>query len=154
MTDYIKIWNYYEELASKSFSKEGIIIGIAAAIFILILLVLVTRMIPKNDVSGDFILVLTLLIISLPIFVFYSFATGIKSDKDLEKLECLIEVKKYNINSLKNLGANINFLKKELKFSTSNNDEEINKILNEFYNPENGKENKNRNEELIKKLKN
>ena len=111
-------------------------------------------MIPKNDVSGDFILVLTLLIISLPIFVFYSFATGIKSDKDLEKLEYLIEVKKYNINSLKNLGANINFLKKELKFSTSNNDEEINKILNEFYNPENGKENKNRNEELIKKLKN
>lgn len=59
MTDYIKIWNYYEGLASKSFSKEGIIIGIAAAIFILILLVLVTRMIPKNDVSGDFILVLT-----------------------------------------------------------------------------------------------
>lgn len=154
MTDYIKIWNYYEGLASKSFSKEGIIIGIAAAIFILILLVLVTRIIPKNDVSGDFILVLTLLIISLPIFVFYSFATGIKSDKDLEKLEYLIEVKKYNINSLKNLGANINFLKKELKFSTSNNDEEINKILNEFYNPENGKENKNRNEELIKKLKN
>ena len=110
-------------------------------------------MIPKNDVSGDFILVLTLLIISLPIFVFYSFATGIKSDKDLEKLEYLIEVKKYNINSLKNLGANINFLKKELKFSTSNNDEEINKILNEFYNPESGNKNKNNNE-LIKKLKN
>ena len=154
MTDYIKIWNYYERLASKSFSKEGVIIGIVAAIFILILLIMTTRIIPKDDVSGDFILVSTLLIISFPIFVFYSFATGIKSDKDLEKPEYLTEVKKYNINSLKNLGANINFLKKELKFSTSNNDEEINKILNEFYNPENGKENKNSNEELIKKLKN
>lgn len=154
MTDYIKIWNYYERLASKSFSKEGIIIGIIVAVFILFLLVMVTRLVPKDDVSDEFILVSTLLIISLPFFVFYSFATGIKSDKDLEKPEYLSEVKKYNINSLKNLEANINFLKKELKFNTSNNDEEINKILNEFYNPENGKENKNSNEELIKKLKN
>lgn len=154
MTDYIKIWNYYEGLASKSFSKEGIIIGIAAAIFMLILLVMVTKLIPKDDVSDEFILVSTLLIISFPFFVFYSFAKGIKSDKDLEKSEYLIEVKKYNINSLKNLGANINFLKEELKFSASNSDEEINKILNEFYNPENGNKNKNDNNELIKKLKN
>lgn len=154
MTDYIKIYNYYQRLASNSFSKESIIIGIAAAIFMLILLVIVTRLVPKDDVSDDFILVSTLLIISLAIFVFYSFATGIKSDKDLEKPEYLIEVKKYNINSLKNLEANINFLKEELKFSASNSDEEINKILNEFYNPENGNKNKNDNSELIKKLKN
>ena len=154
MTNYIKIWNYYEGLASKSFSKEGIIIGIAAAIFMLILLVMVTRLVPKDDVTDEFIFVSTLLIILFPIFVFYSFATGIKSDKDLEKPEYLSEVKKYNINSLKNLGTNINFLKKELKFSTSNNDEEINKILNEFYNPENENKNKNNNNELIKKLKN
>ena len=154
MTDYIKIWSYYEGLASKSFSKEGIIIGIVVAIFILILLVMVSRLVPKDDVSEEFILVSTLLMISFPIFTFFSFATGIKSDKDLEKPEYLIEVKKYNINSLKNLGANINFLKKELKFSMSNNDEEINKILNEFYNPENRNKNKNDNSELIKKLKN
>lgn len=154
MTDYIKIWNYYEGLASKSFSKEGIIIGIVVAIFILILLVMVSRLVPKDDVSEEFILVSILLMISFPIFTFFSFATGIKSDKDLEKPEYLIEVKKYNINSLKNLGANINFLKKELKFSTSNSDEEINKILNEFYNPENRNKNKNNNNELIKKLKN
>lgn len=154
MTDYIKIWNYYEGLASRTFSKEGVIIGIIVAIFILFLLVMVTRLVPKDDVSDEFILVSTLLIISFPFFVFYSFATGIKSDKDLEKPEYLFEVKKYNINSLKNLGANINFLKKELKFSTSNNDEEINKILNEFYNPESGSKNKNDNNELIKKLKN
>ena len=154
MVDYIKIWNYYEGLASRSFSKEGIIIGIIVAIFILFLLVMVTRLVPKDDVSDEFILVSTLLIISLPFFVFYSFATGIKSDKDLEKPEYLTEVKKYNINSLKNLGTNINFLKKELNFSTSNNDEEINKILNEFYNPKSRNKNKNDNNELIKKLKN
>lgn len=63
-------------------------------------------------------------------------------------------MKKYNINSLKNLEDNINFLKEELKFSASNSDEEINKILNKFYKPENKNENKNINEELIKKLKN
>ena len=40
-----------------------------------------------------------------------------------------------------------------MKFSTSNNNEEINKILNEFYNPESGNKNKNNNE-LTKKLKN
>lgn len=154
MTDYIKIWNYYEGLASRSFSKEGIIIGIIVAIFILFLSIMVTRLVPKDDVSDEFILVSTLLIISLPFFAFYSFATGIKSDKDLEKPEYLSEVKKYNINSLKNLGTNINFLKKELNFSTSNNDEEINKILNEFYNPESRNKNKNDNNELIKKLKN
>ena len=153
MTDYIKIWNYYEGLASKSFSKEGIIIGIAVAIFMLILLVMVTKLVPKDDVSDEFILISTLLIISFPFLVFYSFATGIKSDKDLEKPEYLTEVKKYNINSLKNLKNNIELLKEEMKFSTSNNNEEINKILNEFYNPESGNKNKNNNE-LIKKLKN
>ncbi len=153
MIDYIKIWNYYQGLASKSFSKEGIIIGIVASIFMLILLVMVTRLVPRDDVTDEFIFVSTLLIISLPIFVLYSFATGIKSDKDLEKPEYLTEVKKYNINSLKNLKNNIELLKEEMKFSTSNNNEEINKILNEFYNPESGNKNKNNNE-LIKKLKN
>lgn len=153
MIDYIKIWNYYQGLASKSFSKEGIMIGIVASIFTLILLVMVTRLVPRDDVTDEFIFVSTLLIISLPIFVLYSFATGIKSDKDLEKPEYLTEVKKYNINSLKNLKNNIELLKEEMKFSTSNNNEEINKILNEFYNPESGNKNKNNNE-LIKKLKN
>lgn len=153
MIDYIKIWNYYQGLASKSFSKEGIMIGIVASIFTLILLVMVTRLVPRDDVTDEFIFVSTLLIISLPIFVLYSFATGIKSDKDLEKPEYLTKVKKYNINSLKNLKNNIELLKEEMKFSTSNNNEEINKILNEFYNPESGNKNKNNNE-LIKKLKN
>ena len=87
---------------------------------------------------------------NIKIFVF----EDILKDKDLDKPEYLSEIKKYNINSLKNLKSNIELLKEEMKFSTSNSNEEINKILNEFYNPENRNKNKNNNNELIKKLKN
>ena len=70
----------------------------------------------------------------------------------MDKPEYLSEVKKYNINSLKNLKDNINLLREEMKFGTSNSDEEINKILNEFYKPEN--KNQNNDDKLMKKLKN
>ena len=150
MTDYIKILNYYENLASNTFSLAGIIFGIIAAMIILLILVSVI----KSEISTDFVIFLSVLAFFLPIYIFFSFATGIKSTKDLDKPEYLAEVKKYNINSLKNLKDNINLLRKEMKFGTSNSDEEINKILNEFYKPENKNENKNINEELIKKLKN
>ena len=72
----------------------------------------------------------------------------------MDKPEYLTEVKKYNVNSLENLKDNINLLKEELKFSTSNTYDEISKILNEFYKPENSDKNKNISDELIKKLKN
>ena len=150
MTDYIKILNYYENLASNTFSLAGIIFGIIAAIIILLILVSVI----KSEISTDFVIFLSVLAFFLPIYIFFSFATGIKSTKDLDKPEYLAEVKKYNINSLKNLKDNINLLRKEMKFSTSNTYDEINKVLNEFYKPENKNENKNINEELIKKLKN
>ena len=70
----------------------------------------------------------------------------------MDKPEYLSEVKKYNINSLKNLKDNINLLREEMKFGTSDSDEEINKILNEFYKSEN--KNQNNDDKLIKKLKN
>ena len=153
MINYIKISNYYEELASSSFSKEGIIIGVVAAIFVLILLILVaTLMLKFGDPPFEIFLTVMLSTVFLPIIVFFSLATKIKSDKDLEKPKYLSKVKKYNINSLKNLKDNIELLREEMKFGTSNSDEEINKILNEFYNPES--RNKNNNNELIKKLKN
>ena len=148
MTDYIKILNYYEDLASDTFSLAGIIFGIIAAIIILLILVSVI----KSEISTDFVIFLSVLAFFLPIYIFFSFATGIKSTKDLDKPEYLAEVKKYNINSLKNLKDNINLLRKEMKFGTSNSDEEINKILNEFYKPEN--KNQNNDDKLIKKLKN
>lgn len=151
MTDYIKILNYYEDLASNAFSLAGIIFGIIAAIIILLILVSVINSVSKSEISTDFVVILSVLTFFLPIYIFISFATGIKSTKDLDKPEYLAEVKKYNINSLKNLKDNINLLREEMKFGTSNSDEEINKVLNEFYKPKN--KNKN-NDELIKKLKN
>jgi hypothetical protein len=152
MTDYIKILNYYEDLASNTFSLPGIIFGIIAAIIILLILVSVIGSVSKSEISTDFVIFLSVLAFFLPIYIFFSFATGIKSTKDLDKPEYLAEVKKYNINSLKNLKDNINLLREEMKFGTSNSDEEINKILNEFYKPKN--KNQNNDDKLIKKLKN
>ena len=152
MTDYIKILNYYEDLASNTFSLPGIIFGIIAAIIILLILVSVIGSVSKSEISTDFVIFLSVLAFFLPIYIFFSFATGIKSTKDLNKPEYLAEVKKYNINSLKNLKDNINLLREEMKFGTSNSDEEINKILNEFYKPKN--KNQNNDDKLIKKLKN
>ncbi len=152
MTDYIKILNYYENLASNTFSLAGIIFGIIAAIIILLILVSVIGSVSKSEISTDFAIFLSVLAFFLPIYIFFSFATGIKSTKNLDKPEYLSEVKKYNINSLKNLKDNINLLREEMKFGTSNSDEEINKILNEFYKPEN--KNQNNDDKLIKKLKN
>ena len=152
MTDYIKILNYYENLASNTFSLAGIIFGIIAAIIIFLILVSVIRFISESEISTDFVIFLSVLAFFLPIYVFFSFATGIKSTKNLDKPEYLSEVKKYNINSLKNLKDNINLLREEMKFGTSNSDEEINKILNEFYKPEN--KNQNNDDKLMKKLKN
>jgi hypothetical protein len=152
MTDYIKILNYYEDLASNTFGLAGIIFGIIAAIIIFLILVSVIRSISESEISTDFVIFLSVLAFFLPIYVFFSFATGIKSTKNLDKPEYLSEVKKYNINSLKNLKDNINLLREEMKFGTSDSDEEINKILNEFYKPEN--KNQNNDDKLMKKLKN
>lgn len=152
MTDYIKILNYYENLASNTFSLAGIIFGIIAAIIILLILVSVIGSVSKSEISTDFAIFLSVLAFFLPIYIFFSFATGIKSTKNLDKPEYLREVKKYNINSLKNLKDNINLLKEEMKFDTSNSDKEINKVLNQFYKPEN--KNQNNDDKLIKKLKN
>ena len=152
MTDYIKILNYYEDLASNVSSPAGIIIGIIAAIIVFLILVSIIRHISESEISTDFVVFLSVLIFFLPIYIFFSFATGIKSTKDLDKPEYLTEVKKYNINSLKNLKDNINLLREEMKFDTSNSDEEINKVLNEFYKPEN--KNQNNDDKLMKKLKN
>lgn len=152
MTDYIKILNYYEDLASNTSSLAGIIFGIIAAIIIFLILVSVIRSVSESEISTDFAIFLSVLAFFLPIYIFFSFATGIKSTKDLDKPEYLTEVKKYNINSLKNLKDNINLLREEMKFDTSNSDEEINKVLNEFYKPEN--KNQNNDDKLMKKLKN
>lgn len=157
MTDYIKILNYYNNLAENTFNPTGtqITIGIIGAIFVLVLLLALGSLFRAlgNKASDADLILYCLCLVLLPLVTFFAFA-GPGNKKVLDKPEYLSEVKKYNINSLENLKDNINLLKEELKFSTSNSDEGINKILNEFYNPENKNENKNINEELIKKLKN
>lgn len=157
MIDYIKILNYYNNLAENAFNPTGtqITIGIIGAIFLLILLLAVGSLFRSlgNKASDADIILYSLCLVLFPLFTFFAF-TGLGNKKVLDKPEYLAEVKKYNINSLENLGDNIKLLKEELKFSTSNTYDEINKVLNEFYKPENKNENKNGNEELIKKLKN
>ena len=157
MIDYIKILNYYENLAENAFNPTGIqiTIGIIGAIFVLILLLALGSLARSlgNKASDADVIFYCFSLVLLPIITFFAFA-GPGNKKVLDKPEYLSEVKKYNVNSLENLKDNIKLLKEELKFSTSNSDEEINKILNEFYNPENKSENKNGSKELIKKLKN
>lgn len=155
MTDYIKILTYYNNLAENTFNPTGtqIIIGIIGAIFVLILLLAMGSLFRAigNKASDTDVILYCFCLVVLPLFTFFAF-TGLENKKVLDKPEYLTEVKKYNVNSLENLKDNINLLKEELKFSTSNTYDEINKILNEFYKPEN--KNQNVSDELIKKLKN
>lgn len=157
MTDYIKILTYYNNLAENTFNPTGtqITVGIIGAIFVFILLLALSSLFRSlGNVASDADLIFyCLCLVLLPLFTFFAF-TGLENKKVLDKPEYLTEVKKYNVNSLENLKDNINLLKEELKFSTSNTYDEINKILNEFYKPENSDKNKNVSNELIKKLKN
>ena len=157
MIDYIKILTYYNNLAENAFNPTGtqITVGIIGAIFVFILLLALGSLFRSlgNKASDADVIFYCLCLVLLPFFTFFTF-TGLENKKVLDKPEYLTEVKKYNVNSLENLKDNINLLKEELKFSTSNTYDEINKILNEFYKPENKSENKNINEQLIKKLKN
>ena len=157
MIDYIKILNYYNNLAENAFNPTGtqITIGIIGAIFVLILLLAVGSLFRSlgNKASDADVIFYCFSLVLLPLFTFFAF-TGLGNKKVLDKPQYLSEVKKYNVNSLENLKDNINLLKEELKFSTSNTYDEINKVLNEFYKPENSDKNKNVNDELIKKLKN
>lgn len=157
MIDYIKILNYYNNLVENAFNPTGtqITVGIIGAIFVLVLLLALGSLFRSlGNVASDADLIFyCLCLVLLPLFTFFAF-TGLENKKVLDKPEYLTEVKKYNVNSLENLKDNINLLKEELKFSTSNTYDEINKILNEFYKPENSDKNKNVSDELIKKLKN
>lgn len=157
MTDYIKILTYYNNLAENAFNLTGtqITIGIIGAIFVFILLLALGSLFRAlgNKASDADVTFYYFSLVLFPLFTFFAFA-GLVNKKVLDKPEYLTEVKKYNINSLENLKDNINLLKEELKFSTSNTYDKINKTLNEFYKPENKNENKNINDELIKKLKN
>ena len=158
MIDYIKILIYYNNLAENAFNPTGtqITVGIIGAIFVFILLLALGSLFRSlgNKASDADLIFYCLCLVLLPFFTFFVFTTESKNKKALDKPEYLAEAKKYNINSLENLKDNINLLKEELKFSTSNTYDEINKVLNDFYKSESSDKNKNVSDELIKKLKN
>ena len=154
MIDYIKILNYYNNLAENAFNPTGtqITVGIIGAIFVLVLLLALGSLARSlgNKVSDADVIFYSFCLVLLPLFTFFAF-TGLGSKKILDKPEYLSEVKKYNINSFKNLGENIKTVKNELGI-VENEDQEANKILNKFYK---GDKNLNPDEErIIKKLKN
>ena len=157
MTDYIKILTYYNNLAKNTFNPTGtqITVGIIGAIFVFILLLALGSLFRSlgNKASDADVIFYCLCLVLLPFFTFFTFTVP-GNKKVLDKPEYLTEVKKYNVNSLENLKDNINLLKEELKFSTSNTYDEINKVLNDFYKSESSDKNKNVSDELIKKLKN
>jgi hypothetical protein len=157
MTDYIKILTYYNNLAENTFNPTGtqITVGIIGAIFVFILLLALGSLFRSlgNKASDADVIFYCLCLVLLPFFTFFTFTVP-GNKKVLDKPEYLTEVKKYNVNSLENLKDNINLLKEELKFSTSNTYDEINKVLNDFYKSESSDKNKNVSDELIKKLKN
>ena len=70
MTDYIKILNYYEDLASNAFGLAGIIFGIIAAIIIFLILVSVIRSISESEISTDFVIFLSVLASNICLFFF------------------------------------------------------------------------------------
>ena len=155
MTDYIKILTYYNNLAENTFNPTGtqITVGIIGAIFVFILLLALGSLFRSlgNKASDADVIFYCLCLVLLPFFTFFTFTVP-GNKKVLDKPEYLTEVKKYNVNSLENLKDNINLLKEELKFSTSNTYDEINKVLNDFYKSESSDKNKNVSDELIKKL--
>lgn len=67
---------------------------------------------------------------------------------EIDTKENLAKVSKYNVKSLKNLERNIEIIKEKEPYLEEN---EINKILNEFYKP---KEQNNKYSEILKELKN
>lgn len=78
-------------------------------------------------------------------FLYIQLIVSVDNSKNLEN------VKKYNVNSIKKLGENIETVKKELGI-IENKEQETNRILNRFY-----KSDKNLSldeEKIIKKLKN
>lgn len=77
MTDYIKILNYYEDLAENAFNPTGtqITIGIIGAIFVLILLLAVGLLFRSlgNKASDADVIFYCLCLVLLPFFTFFYF---------------------------------------------------------------------------------
>ena len=142
MNDYIQI---YQEYSSNSIfsipNKELLILLVMGILFFIVTMFALSSIIKEKGTR-----ILFSFLVEMLFCLFYiSFIVPVDNTKNLEN------VKKYNVNSIKKLGKNIEIVQKELGIVESK-EQETNKILNKFYK---GDKNLSPEEEkIVKKLKN
>lgn len=142
MNDYIQIYQEYSSNTIFTIPNKELVNLIIMGILIFIVAMLALRSIIEE--KGERIL-FSLLVEVAFCFLYIQLIVPVDNSKNLEN------VKKYNVNSIKKLGENIETVKKELGI-IENKEQETNRILNRFY-----KSDKNLSldeEKIIKKLKN
>ena len=142
MNDYIQIYQKYSSNSIFSIPNKELLILVVAGILIFIVTMLALSSIIKDKGAS---ILFSLLVETLFCLSYISFIVPVDNTKNLEN------VKKYNVNSIKKLGKNIEIVQKELGI-VENKEQETNKILNKFY-----KDNKNLTpdeEKIVEKLKN
>lgn len=142
MNDYIQIYQEYSSNTIFTIPNKELVNLIIMEILIFIVAMLALRSIIEE--KGERIL-FSLLVEVAFCFLYIQLIVSVDNSKNLEN------VKKYNVNSIKKLGENIETVKKELGI-IENKEQETNRILNRFY-----KSDKNLSldeEKIIKKLKN
>lgn len=142
MNDYIQIYQEYSSNSIFSIPNKELTILVVTGILIFLVTMVVLSNIIKD--KGARIL-FSFLLVTLFCLSYIQLIVPVDNSKNLEN------VKKYNVNSIKKLGKNIETVQKELGI-IENKEHETNIILNKFY-----EEDKNlspKEEKIIKKLEN
>lgn len=138
MTDYIKL---YEENSSNPLFLY-FIMGIAMFLFISYCIYFYTDFLYWTTSEKTVYLTVCGLILLITLTVMHFQYLGPDTKENLS------EVSKYNVKSVKNLGKNIKKITDKFPYAENS---QINKILNEFYQP---KGNDIENKEILKELEN
>lgn len=138
MTDYIKL---YEENSSNPLFLY-FIMGIAVFLFISYCIYFYTDFLYWTTIEKTVYLTICGLILLITLTVMHFQYLGPDTKENLS------EVSKYNVKSVKNLGENIKKITDKFPYAENS---QINKILNEFYQP---KGNDIENKEILKELEN
>ena len=132
MIDYIKLLN-------ENNLNFGTIKIVLVIIFILAFIFIICYIFVVSEEIMDIIILL---------FVLVLLGGTYYARSEIDTKENIAEVAKYNVKSLKNLERNIEIIKEKEPYLEDN---ETNKILNEFYKP---KEQNAEHSEILKELKN
>lgn len=138
MTDYIKL---YEENSSNPLFLY-FIMGITVFLFISYCIYFYTDFLYWTTIEKTVYLTICGLILLITLTVMHFQYLGPDTKENLS------EVSKYNVKSVKNLGKNIKKITDKFPYAENS---QINKILNEFYQP---KGNDIENKEILKELEN